>query len=65
MGVHIHGGTMPGAVTPICNDCMIALCYDIPVGEYEKRKAFWDNWICQECNGGKPLKLPGFPAQVA
>lgn len=57
MGIHTHGGTMAGAVTPICNDCGISLCWDISEDEYEQAKAFWDAWICQDCNGGEPLSL--------
>jgi hypothetical protein len=55
MGVHAHNGTMPGAVTPICNNCMIALCFDIGEQEYKEDKEFWDNWVCRDCNGGEPL----------
>lgn len=57
MGVHVHGGTMPGGVTPICNDCGIALCWDISTEEYDSAKAFWDAWVCADCNGGVPLSL--------
>lgn len=52
MGVHIHGGTLVGALTPICNECCIALCWDISEEEYEERKLFWDAWTCDECLGG-------------
>lgn len=55
MGVHRHGGTMPDGVTPICNECGIALCWDIDNHEYSLAKQFWDDWICQDCNGGTPL----------
>ena len=56
MGVHKHGGTMPGAVTPICNDCGVSLCWDIGIDEYQQDKSFWDAWICQDCNGGMPRR---------
>ena len=56
MGVHIYLGTMAGALTPICNGCMIALCWDIGEDEYENDRGFWDNWLCQDCNGGIPMK---------
>ena len=56
MGVHEHGGTMPGALTPICNRCGISLCWDISVDEYERQKGFWDSWICRDCNGGNPYR---------
>ena len=57
MGTHINGGTMAGAVTPICNDCGISLCWDISDEDYEQARAFWDEWICQDCNGGEHLSL--------
>lgn len=57
MGVHVHGGTMHGAVTPICNDCGIALCWDVSEEEYEQDQPFWDAWICEDCNGGVRLNL--------
>lgn len=53
MGVHRHGGTPEGAVTPICNECGVSLCWDIPRIEYIEAKAFWDAWRCQECNGSR------------
>jgi len=49
MGVHRHRGTPPGALTPICNECGISLCWDIAVEEYDEDRAFWDRWVCQEC----------------
>ncbi|MDW7555348.1 hypothetical protein D9623_33475 (plasmid) [Azospirillum brasilense] len=55
MGVTIHRGTIPGGVTPICNCCGINLCWDISNEEYREAKAFWDAWVCQDCNGGKPM----------
>lgn len=54
MGATRTPGTMPGAVTPICNNCGVALCWDIAEEEYEMEQVFWDGWICQNCNGGKP-----------
>lgn len=65
MGVTVHGGTMHGAVTPICNHCMIALCFDIGLSEYETEQDFWDNWICRDCNGGIPLSRHTWREQVA
>lgn len=35
--------------TPICNDCGIALCWDISPEEYEEKPGFWDEWRCKEC----------------
>lgn len=57
MGVHQHAGTMPGAVTPICNECGVSLCWDIAEEEYHQHIGFWDAWICQDCNGGQRLSL--------
>jgi len=54
MGVHRHGSTPVGAVTPICNECGVSLCWDIADHEYEEDKAFWDRWTCQDC---KPVSL--------
>jgi len=65
MGIHIHQGTMSGAVTPICNDCGISLCYDIDNGEYESAAAFWDAWVCTECNNGVPLSLKTWKAKAS
>jgi hypothetical protein len=60
MGVHVHGGTIPGGVTPICNSCGTSLCWDISKGEYQEDKVFWDGWVCQECNGGRPMRRADF-----
>ena len=38
------------AVTPVCNSCMIFLCYDIGNDEYNANRKFWNNWECSECN---------------
>jgi hypothetical protein len=55
MGVHVHPGTIPGGVTPICNDCGVSLCWDISEDQYERECAFWDDWKCRDCNGGEPM----------
>lgn len=57
MGISIHHGTMPGGVTPTCSDCGIALCWDISKEDYHEAATFWDEWICEDCNGGTPLSL--------
>lgn len=57
MGVHTHRGTMPGAVTPICNECGVSLCWDVGEDEYKQQAAFWNDWICKDCNGGESLSL--------
>lgn len=44
-----------GGFTPHCNDCGVALCWDISPQDYAEAKAFWDAWTCQTCNGGVPL----------
>ena len=53
MGVTTHRGTQPGGVTPTCDACGIALCWDISRTEYLEAKAFWDAWKCQECHGSR------------
>lgn len=55
MGAGIHHGTMPGGITPMCNECGIALCWDLSAEEYAEDAEFWDSWRCQDCNGGKPM----------
>lgn len=65
MGLHKHGGTMEGALTPICNDCGVSLCWDIEEGEALANEDFWNQWICQDCNGGKPMSLQDWIAQKA
>ncbi|HET8689406.1 MAG TPA: hypothetical protein VFM18_22575 [Methanosarcina sp.] len=57
MGVHTHNGTMYGALTPICNECGVSLCWDISEEEYEEANPFWDDWICYDCNDGNHLSL--------
>lgn len=51
---------MLGAVTPTCNQCGIALCWDISDEDYFEDKVFWDAWLCRECNGGKAMSLKDF-----
>lgn len=63
MGIGKHGGTMPGAVTPICNDCGTFLCWDLCGEEAEENSDFWDAWICQDCNGGERMSLKQWRAQ--
>lgn len=60
MGVHVGLGTMPGGLTPICEDCGVCLCWDISEEEYLRNKAFWDAWCCEECNGARMRR----PAQA-
>lgn len=57
MGVGLLVSTMPGAVTPMCNECGVALCWDVEESEYKQEKDFWDAWKCEVCNGGRPLSL--------
>jgi len=54
--VHRHGGTAPGALTPICNECAISLCWDVGLDEYEEDREFWDRWTCQECREADGLE---------
>ena len=49
MGITILPSTIDGGYTPICNSCMITLCWDISEEEYQEEKWFWDNWTCKEC----------------
>lgn len=60
MGVHVHRGTLAGGVTPICNDCMVSLCWDISEQQYDDDREFWDAWICRDCNGGEPMTRAKF-----
>ena len=57
MGVAVTASTMLGCVTPTCNECGIALCWDIDENEYYNDREFWDAWCCEVCNGGKPMSL--------
>ncbi len=58
MGVHVSRSTMPGGLTPICNDCGVSLCWDIADADYAEIPSFWDSWICRDCNGGEPMRRP-------
>lgn len=58
MGATVCRGTMPECLTPVCNECGIHLCWDISEDEYAEYKQFWDDWICQSCNGGIAMKHP-------
>ena len=57
MAVYVNNSTMPGGVTPACNDCGVNLCWDISEEDYNEEKSFWDNWICKDCNGGTSMSL--------
>lgn len=63
MGISTHRGTMYGAVTPICNCCGTFLCWDLGKEEAEQDRAFWDAWVCEDCNGGVPMSLKLWHAQ--
>ena len=65
MGVQVSGGTLQGGVTPVCNGCGVALCWDISEGEYAQDRAFWDAWRCKECNGGTPMRRSDFRKRAA
>ena len=65
MGVHKHGGTMPGALTPICNCCGVSLCWDISTEDYRNDQDFWDDWICQDCNDGERMTRDLYYSQKA
>lgn len=34
----------------MCNNCGVALCWDISQEEYEEAAEFWDKWTCRDCN---------------
>ena len=40
MGLHKHGGTMDGALTPICEECGVSLCWDLEESEALENEAF-------------------------
>lgn len=65
MGVCVYVSTIPGGVTPTCNCCGVALCWDIAHEEYEAAKAFWDDWKCEDCNGGVAMSLKAWMAAQA
>jgi hypothetical protein len=57
VGVTVLTSTLTGGQTPICNNCGICLCYDISGANYAEAMDFWDEWICEDCNGGVKLSL--------
>lgn len=63
MAVGEFRSTIFGGVTPVCNQCGVHLCWDISKEEYVACKRFWDNWICQECNGGNAVSLQHWRTQ--
>ena len=65
MGIGKHGGTVPGAVTPVCNECGIFLCWDLCEEEAAENSGFWDAWVCQDCNGGHRMSLKQWQEQRA
>lgn len=65
MGVSIYNATMPGAVTPTCDQCGVRLCWDISDEQYQFEKLFWDAWVCEDCNGGVPMSLNAWRVKSA
>jgi hypothetical protein len=57
MGVVNGNSTLPGGMTPVCNVCGVHLCWDISQDDYRRNAAFWNAWICRDCNGGEALSL--------
>lgn len=49
MAVHTSRSTLMGGITPMCNECGVAMCWDISNEEYISDKQFWDKWLCQSC----------------
>lgn len=39
-----------GGYTPICNNCGVAICWDISPYEYGEARPFWDDYCCKDCN---------------
>ena len=64
MGVQVNSATLAGGVTPQCGRCGVWLCWDISQSEYEEGRAFWDAWLCRECNGGTPMRRDEFRKQT-
>lgn len=62
MGVQVGPQTLSGGKTLICNCCGSTVCWNISQQEYLEAKAFWDNWVCEDCNGGVPLSLKRWKA---
>ena len=50
MGVALMPHRISDSLTPVCNDCGVALCYDIGMDEYISNQEFWDNWRCDACD---------------
>jgi len=48
---------MDGALTPICEACGVSLCWDVSEAEGLADEAFWNQWKCQDCNGGHRMSL--------
>ena len=63
MGLHKHGGTMDGALTPICEECGVSLCWDLEENEALENEGFWNQWKCQDCNDGERMSLEKWKAQ--
>jgi len=58
MGVSRFASTMSGALTPVCNNCGVALEFDVAEEEYEQNPKYWDSWVCPDCvsNSGYNFK---------
>ena len=65
MGLHTHRGTMQGALTPICESCGVSLCWDIEESEAIEYEEFWNQWVCQDCNGGVRMSLEKWKTENA
>ena len=65
MGLTVTKGTIPGAMTPVCNDCGVHLCWDVGEEEAESCRAFWDAWVCQDCNNGQRMSLKDWRDRAA
>lgn len=63
MGTQVTASTIPGGITPLCNECGVALCWDLPEEEYLQDKGFWDEWRCRDCNPDYEGALQRYRAQ--
>lgn len=43
--------------TPICESCGVCLCWNISDIEANEDRDFWEQWRCEDCNGGKRMSL--------
>ncbi len=54
-----------GTVTPVCRRCGVRLSQSLSVEAYRADRLFWDDWICDVCNGGRALSMSQWRQQRA